>query len=189
MRRFFATLAVLADLAIIGAIIVFVGSRFSTGLADLRRRIEDSLRGYELWFGFVVALTATLGSLYFSEIVHLEPCKFCWYQRIAMYPLTVILGTAAWLKDRSVVRYVTPLAVIGALISSYHYLIQQFPSLSAGECDPTVPCSAAYFWEFGFVSIPFLALSSFGLIITLMVVAMSNNRRPQPDEQPEDQPA
>ncbi len=93
-----------------------------------------------------------------------------------MYPLALILGIAAWKKDRLVRVYALPLAAIGGLISAYHYLIQQFPNLSSGECSATVPCTAAYIWEFGFVSIPYMALSSFALIIVLLAVAYVNDR-------------
>ena len=83
---------------------------------------------------------------------------------------------AAWRKDRSIRVYAMPIAVIGGAIAGYHYLIQQFPNLSAGECSVTVPCTAAYVWEFGFVSIPWMALSAFTLIILLLHVARRNDR-------------
>ncbi len=164
------------DLVVIFALVLLVGSRFSVGMANLRRRIEISLHGNELWLAFAVALTATLGSLYLSEIAHLPPCKYCWFQRIAMYPLALILGIAAWKKDRQVGRYVFPLATIGGLIASYHYLIENFPDLAGGVCDPVVPCTAPVVWEFGFVSVPFMALAAFSLIIVLLAVARSNDR-------------
>ena len=67
---------------------------------------------------FVVALLATVGSLYFSEVAHFEPCLLCWYQRIAMYPLVVILGLAAWRDDVGAWIYATALAAIGAVIAA-----------------------------------------------------------------------
>lgn len=179
MRRFLAILAIGADLVVIFALVLLVASRFSFAAAGLRRRIEVALHGYELWLAFAVALTATLGSLYLSEIANLQPCKFCWYQRIAMYPSALILGIAAWRNDRGIRTYVFPMATIGGLIAAYHYLIQNFPELSAGDsCDPTVPCTAALIWEFNFVSIPFMALAAFSLIIVLLAVARSNDRAP-----------
>jgi disulfide bond formation protein DsbB len=167
MRRFFALLALGANLAVIGA-------RFSPALRRTRDDVVRSLAGRELLFGFVVALTATLGSLYLSEIAHLEPCQFCWYQRIAMYPIALILGIATWRKDHAVRLYVLALAGVGVGLSGYHYLIQNFPNLSGGTCSVGVPCTAAYFWEFGFISIPYMALSAFALIIVLMLVDRAN---------------
>jgi disulfide bond formation protein DsbB len=179
MRRFLAILAIGVDLVVIFALVLLVASQFSAAAADLRRRIEVSLYGYELWLAFAVALTATVGSLYLSEIAHLQPCRFCWYQRIAMYPSALILGIAAWKNDRAVRRYVFPLATIGAIIAAYHYLIENFPSLSFSDtCDPQVPCTAAVIWEFDFVSVPFMALATFALIIVLLAVARSNDHTP-----------
>jgi disulfide bond formation protein DsbB len=176
MRSFFSLLTLAVDVAVIAGIFLLIGSRFSSGIAETRQRIQASLFGRELTLAFGIAAAATLGSLYLSEIAHLEPCKFCWFQRIAMYPLAVILGIAAWRKDRNIRIYATTLAVVGGSISAYHYLIQQFPTLSAGECSVTVPCTAAYIWEYGFVSIPWMALSAFALIILFMHVARSNDR-------------
>lgn len=186
MRRFFALLAIGVDIAVIAGVVLLVGSRFSASLASTRQRIESSLYGNEFTAAFVLAAVATLGSLYLSEIVHFEPCKFCWFQRIAMYPLALMLGMAAWRKDRGIRLYAMTIAVIGGAISAYHYLIQQFPNLSAGECSATVPCTSAYIWEFGFISIPWMALSTFALIILLMHVARSNDQTahtPLPDSE------
>lgn len=176
MDRFFSILAIGISALVVFALVLLVAGRFSPAAADLRVRLQESLRGRELLLAFVIALVATLGSLYMSEIAHREPCKYCWFQRIAMYPLALVLGMAAWRKDRSIRLYALPMAAIGGSISAYHYLIQQFPSLSSGECSPTVPCTAAYVWEFGFVSIPYMALASFALIIVLLTVAYVNDQ-------------
>ena len=120
---------------------------------------------------FVVAALAMAGSLYFSEIAHFEPCRLCWYQRIAMYPLVVILGIAAWRRDIGVRRYAVPLAAIGAVISTYHYALEWFPWLDSGVCVATMPCTLVWFRELGFISLPYLALSAFLLIIALLWLA------------------
>ncbi|MDH4116315.1 MAG: disulfide oxidoreductase [Acidimicrobiia bacterium] len=116
-----------------------------------------------------VALVATTGSLIYSEVFGFEPCRLCWYQRIAMYPLAVILVIAALRKDSSVKFYALPLAVIGGCISVYHYLLQTFPGLTGSTaCAVGVPCTAKYVNQFGFVSIPFMAAAGFLLIIALI---------------------
>ncbi len=174
MRLFFSLLALAANVAVIGYLIISVAARSSAGAADLRERIHDSLAGRELLFGFVVALVATLGSLYLSEIVHLIPCRLCWFQRIFMYPLVIVLGIAARRRDAEVIPTAATLTGMGGLISIYHYIIQHFPSLDSGACDPTAPCSAAYIWQWNFLSIPYMAGSSFALILTLLFALRTN---------------
>ena len=138
-------------------------------------RVNASIAGYELWFGAIVAATATLGSLYLSEIANLIPCTDCWYQRIAMYPIAVILIIAAFRRDGSVRIYVTTIAVIGGIVSAYHYLIQWFPNLEGTSCTTAVPCTAYWFRVFGFISIPYMALSAFALILVMMAAHRANN--------------
>ncbi len=177
MRLFFALLSMACLVAVVGIVAVSVGARYSAGIAEIRDTVFESLRGYELWMAFALALGATLGSLYLSEIVHLVPCRLCWFQRIFMYPLVIVLGVAAKRRDATVGLTASLLAGIGLLIAGYHYLIQQVPSLDSGACDPTAPCSAAYIWQWNFLSIPFMAGSAFALILTLMFVLRTNAGR------------
>jgi hypothetical protein len=123
-----------------------------------------------LWLAWLVATSSTVGSLVYSEVYHLEPCRLCWYQRIAMYPLALMLGIAVWKRDGSVRRYALPLAAVGAAIAAYHYALQTFPGLDTGACSAGVPCTAKYVNEFGFVSIPFMALAGFVAVIGLVSV-------------------
>lgn len=172
MRTFFALLAVGANLAVAGYAVALVAGRTS-----MRERISASLVGYEIPFAWIAATTATVGSLYLSEVVHLIPCTYCWYQRIAMYPLVIILGVAWWRKDRSVAWFTVPLASIGLAISGWHYLVQQVPSLGGNSCSVGVPCNSMLVREFGFISIPYMAGSAFLLILALMHIWTTNNRR------------
>ncbi|MEC2152130.1 disulfide oxidoreductase [Bacillus velezensis] len=122
-----------------------------------------------LYASWVIALAAMLGSLYFSEIRKFIPCEMCWYQRILMYPLVLILGIATFQGDTRVKKYVLPMAVIGAFISIMHYLEQKVPGFSGIKpCVYGVPCSSEYINWFGFITIPFLALTAFILIIICM---------------------
>jgi disulfide bond formation protein DsbB len=131
------------------------------------RDLFDDLCDVGLWLAFLVALVTTLGSLYYSEIAHFTPCKLCWYQRIAMYPLTLTLFVAALRNDRRVAFYVLPVAVVGAAFSIYQTQLQAFPHQHSSFCSTTEPCTVRYVWEFGFVSLPFMALSAFAFIITM----------------------
>lgn len=141
-----------------------------------------------LWIAFLVAAIAMAGSLYFSESAGFVPCRLCWFQRIAMYPLAVILLVAAWRRDRDVRWYVVPVAAIGACVSLYHYLVEWNPGLEGGACEATGPsCSAVWFREFGFVTLSFMALCGFVAIVVL--VLFTPDRRAAelstPDQRPE----
>ena len=126
-----------------------------------------------LGVGALVASVATVGSLYFSESAGFIPCELCWYQRILMYPLAVILIVAAIRRDERVRPYALALALIGLPISVYHYLIEHFPSIAAeGACDLASPCTAPWFKEFGFITLAYMAGSAFLLIILLMLATM-----------------
>ena len=94
-----------------------------------------------------------------------------------MYPLVIVLGVAAWRRDATVRLTTALLALIGLAISIYHYLIQHFPNLESGSCDPLAPCGAAYIWQWNFVSIPFMAGCAFAAILTLMFALRSNVAR------------
>jgi disulfide bond formation protein DsbB len=168
---FYALLAVVATAAVIGLLGLAVAARRSSTAGRWLDSVRSSLGSSALLAGFVVAVLATLGSLYFSEVAHFEPCRLCWYQRIAMYPLVVILGIAAWRRDVRVRRYAVPVAVIGALIATYHYALERLPWLDSGVCSATTPCTIVWFREFGFISLPYLALSAFLLIAALLWLA------------------
>jgi len=132
------------------------------------------LREYTLYLAWVVAVAATLGSLYFSEIRGYIPCELCWYQRILMYPLALILGIAAYNSETTIKKYVLPLSILGGLISLFHYLEQKVPGFAAIKpCTQGVPCSTAYINWLGFITIPFLALIAFTLITVLMLLTKS----------------
>lgn len=124
-----------------------------------------------LYAAWLVSIVATLGSLYFSDIRGFVPCELCWYQRILMYPLSLILAIATFKNDRSVKKYVLPMALIGWSISLYHYLEQKVPGFAPIKpCASGVPCSTEYINWFGFITIPLLALTAFTLIIIFMLL-------------------
>lgn len=132
---------------------------------------KSKRQGYLLYIAWVVSLVAMFGSLYFSEIKGYIPCELCWYQRILMYPLTLILGIGTFQNDTSVKKFVLPLSIIGGSISLMHYLEQKIPGFGGIKpCVSGVPCSAQYINWFGFVTIPFLALVAFVIIASCMIL-------------------
>lgn len=124
-----------------------------------------------LSLSWTVALVATLGSLYFSEVREYIPCTYCWYQRILMYPLVVILGIAVVRKDYNQSIYVLPLSALGMGMSGFHYVVQKtdFITHSGSGCG-IVPCTTVYINLFGFITIPMLAFIAFTLITMLQVL-------------------
>jgi disulfide bond formation protein DsbB len=125
-----------------------------------------------------VAVLAMVGSLWFSEGAHFPPCKLCWYQRIAMYPLAFLLPFAAWRRDRGVRPYALLLAGLGLLVSLWHNFIETFPDHDPGGCDPTNPCTVRWVEGLGFWTIPRMALVCFAVILTVLWLD-----RPEPDEE------
>lgn len=132
---------------------------------------------YGLLFGFSVALVATLGSLYFSEIRRFIPCTLCWYQRILMYPLVVIFIVGLIERDRILPNYVLPFSLVGILVSGYHYALQNSVFSNAQTCTIGIPCTVRYVNYLGFITIPFMALTAFTLISVAMFAVIWARRR------------
>ena len=115
------------------------------------------MKNYSLYFAWLISLVAVLGSLYYSEVLHFEPCRLCWYQRIAMFPLAIFLGVAFYQNDQKLARNCLPLIVIGACFAFYQSFIQLFPSFQiaalCGESSCTITGVAPYFSFIAFVAI------------------------------------
>jgi disulfide bond formation protein DsbB len=120
---------------------------------------------------WLIASVSTLGSLFFSEVMGFAPCVLCWYQRIAMYPLVILLPIGLFPFDRNIVRYALPFSVIGVLIALFHLLlVAGFIPESIKPCVQGVPCSEVQIEWFGFVTIPLLSGLSFLAITALLIL-------------------
>ena len=170
---FYSLLAIAANIAVV-SVVALVASGGGT-------RLRQTVGAAGLSAAFVVAALAMAGSLWFSEVARFDPCRLCWYQRIAMYPLVLILGIAAWRGDRGIGRYVLPMAIVGAVIAAYHYALEWLPALDTGACSASTPCTTVWFREFGFVSLPYLALSAFLLISVLVWLGGQRSIEVDPD--------
>lgn len=126
-----------------------------------------------LTLAFIVALTAMLGSLTYSNVIGYEPCELCWFQRIFMYPQVFLFALALWKKDRRVIDYSLILSTIGGLIALYHYLMQLdiAPSLPCAAIGYSVSCSQRFVMQFGYITIPLMAFTAFVMIILFVVSA------------------
>jgi disulfide bond formation protein DsbB len=158
---------ILAGCLILVALAALVGSR---GPLRAARRL---LWGYELWSAFVVAAIATGGSLFFSEIARFVPCELCWYQRICMYPLSILTLLLAFHGDYRAARYLLPLPVVGAGVSVYHLLIENKVIAEPAQCLISAPggCGVKWINEFGYMTIPTLALTGFILLSGFLALA------------------
>ena len=167
VQLFVGLLSIAAAVGAVSLVVLwFLAAAGNDGAARLGSTISDSA----VWLAWLVAVAATVGSLYFSEVANFNPCRFCWFQRIAMYPLAVILLVGALRKDPGVRWYAVPLAAIGAAISAWHSLIEWRPALDSGECEFQGPsCTFVWFREFG-LSLANMALIGFLTILILLLV-------------------
>jgi disulfide bond formation protein DsbB len=144
-----------------------------------RRDDERSRAAWPILLGcWVVATGASLGSLFFSEVMELPPCSLCWYQRTFMFPLAVVLLVGVLSADRRCTRYALPLAVAGWLVAVYHLLLQiGVISQAAAPCSQGVSCTEIQFELFGFASIPVLSLVAFSAIAAGLLLVMKRYSR------------
>lgn len=158
------------------SVLTIAGQLLSVSLIVLLfTRPKDSPSPFSVWISshglllmLIVALTATTGSLFFSDVAGWTPCKLCWFQRIFMYPQVLLLGLAIWFKDKTIARYIILLSVIGLLIAAFHYGEQVMAALNPVAVDPNVPCDTSGtscrstpFFNFGYITIPMMALTAF----------------------------
>lgn len=124
-----------------------------------------------LFFAWLAATIATVGSLFFSEVMMFPPCVMCWYQRICMYPLVVILLAGLFPLDTAVTRYAMPLTLIGLFFAIYHNLLYyKILPESVQPCSQGVSCTSDYINWFGFITIQFLSLVAFVMVFILLMM-------------------
>jgi disulfide bond formation protein DsbB len=170
-----AAVVVQAILAVV--LVVAIAAIWSPRARGLLASARDTLLGGELWIAWALALVATAGSLFFSEVSQFIPCRLCWFQRIGMYPLAAILLIAATRRDtRGAALYGLPLAFFGAVVAIYHIYIEYHPEAETPGCKIGAPCSTKWIDKIGYITIPVLALTAFLAIITLLLAALSRSR-------------
>lgn len=138
-------------------------------------KLRPLVARFGLTIAALVAVGATSGSLYFSEVANFNPCEMCWVQRIFMYPLALILPMAAIRRDRNVNAYAVAIAVVGLGFSTYHTQLQLRPDQST-SCDLANPCSSKWIEALGFATIPMMAGLSFVLILASLTASIRFDR-------------
>lgn len=172
----------LSVLGVVGQVLIVLGLLIGVlalfGVRGLLDWVRGLLWGYELWGAFVVAAVATGGSLFYSQVAKFVPCELCWFQRICMYPLSILTLLIAVRGDNRAARYILPLPIVGAGVSIYHMLIQYGAITEPKACTLSAPGGCGTNWiagnpdaTFGYLSIPTLALTAFLLLIGFLVLA------------------
>jgi disulfide bond formation protein DsbB len=124
-----------------------------------------------LFSAWLIAAVATAGSLFFSYVMGFAPCVLCWYQRIFLFPLVIVLARGLFPLDRAVVRYALPLAALGWLVAGYHNLVYAgFIPERLQPCTQGVSCTEEYIELFGFLSIPMLSWLGFTALTAILLV-------------------
>ena len=132
-------------------------------------QLVDLLGTSSRHIALLAAWIATCGSLFFSEVLGWLPCLLCWYQRILMYPLAIVLAIGIFRRDRGLHWYVLPFSVVGMGVSLYHYLLIKTDWFPPPPCTSGIPCTVDYLDIFGVINIPFMALTAFTIITCMML--------------------
>jgi disulfide bond formation protein DsbB len=170
-------IVIFAVLGVAGQILLLcfagVGIAALLGVRGPLNAVRSAMWGYELWLAFLVAAMATGGSLFYSEIAGFVPCELCWYQRICMYPLSILTLLPALASDYRIARYLLPLPVVGACIAVYQILIEQGVVKQTQACLISAPGGCATKWTdtLGYLTIPVLTLTAFALAFAFLVFA------------------
>ena len=162
IAKLLAVLTVVTDIAIV--LYLF--------LPRFRNFVTPIVSPYARILAFIVALVAMGGSLFFSEIAKYTPCLLCWWQRIFMYPQTILIAMGIIKNDRNSADYAIGLSAVGGSIALYHYYIQLGGKtfFSCAQVGFSASCTERFTLEFGYVSIPMMALTAFAAIIILMTI-------------------
>lgn len=172
-----AMMTLLSDIFILLIALLFVLQKLR--VVFYYAKIKKLLAEQAYFLAFLVSLTATLGSLFFSEVAKFNPCVLCWYQRILMYPIPLLLYLAILKNQQKIISfYIITMSFIGALIALYHYSLQVLPFSSPLLCSSeAVSCVKNYRFYFGYITIPMMSLTAFILIIILLSMFKSKKAR------------
>jgi hypothetical protein len=163
--------SVLALVAATGAVLIVV-ARLLASRVPIAGRLGAQVVARRAPLTLAVGVVSTFGSLYFSEVADYVPCRLCWFQRIAMYPIALVALVALVRRDRGARWYLVPMAAIGAAIATYHYLIERGVVADSESCALFGPsCADVWFTEFGFVTLAFMALAGFAAVVVLNTVS------------------
>lgn len=174
------TVADLEGIAATGLVVVVAAAAVAQLVArDAFDRVIAPIRRFALPAAATIAVAATAGSLWFSEVADFPPCKLCWLQRCAMYPLAGLLTVAAVRRDSTIRVYAAALVVPGLVVSVWHNVVETSASSGFGGCDPLNPCTIRWVEGLGFWTIPRLAAAAFvGILACIALIPTSKESAP-----------
>jgi disulfide bond formation protein DsbB len=160
--------SILAILALLGQVLIIFLLVFLFFFRKSQSKLTKIISSSFIPLSFVVALVATGGSLYYSEIAKFTPCELCWFQRIFIYPQVILLGIAWLKKEQYILDYSLVMIFVGIIISLYHNYIY-YTAQPNGFCSIVAPCTQQYIVGLGYVTIPLLALTSLFFMGVLLI--------------------
>lgn len=180
VAKILAVLTVLTDIEIILYLLSATVAVFNKSYKKIHQRFVKYVVPKARMYAFVMALTAMLGSLFYSDVAKYTPCVLCWWQRIFMYPQTVLLALGIVKKDKNVADYCMGLSAIGAILAAYHYYIQVGGAtpLSCEAVGYSISCTQKFTTDFGYVTIPMMSLTAFVAILLLMRLSRRADHSP-----------
>jgi disulfide bond formation protein DsbB len=171
VTTFFLVLTVAVDVLVVGVVVAALAAVLSPAARTRATALAVPVGRDALAGALVVAVVGTTGSLYYSLWAGYVPCELCWYQRILMYPLVVVLGVGLLRRDRGVRWTALPFVVLGTGVSTYHWLVERVPSIAGTtSCSAEASCAVPYFERLGFVTLAWMSLSGFLVIGALLVL-------------------
>lgn len=160
------------NIALLLSLFAYLYNNFSEeglGRFDTYSKLTGFIGDYAGELAFVQASIATAGSLYMSNVLQWAPCRLCWFQRILVYPLVIILGVSILFNSRDVKDYVIPMTLVGIPIAAYHVITQRFEQFHAAGCSITqVSCATEYTFHFGYITVPTMALTALLVVLVLI---------------------
>lgn len=175
----FSFLTLVSNITLVALVVAYITRGLSSAQSKLWGTISKLLTQRAVLLIFIFSLTAVVGSLLFSEVAKFTPCKFCWLQRIFMYPLPLLSGVALLRKNTEVLYYVVPMAIVGILLAGYHYAMQMSvtPFAPCSTVGYSVSCSEKFFASYGFITIPWMSLSAFTYIFLITVLTLTTRKK------------
>lgn len=171
MILFFSLLTVFCHLFLVGALVIGIAGAISPAMRTRRRAVQRALAPLAAPFAFCVAAVTMGGSLYLSEVKHFVPCHLCWVQRTLLYPQVIWAAVLTFKPQvRAVRRLAVAMLIIDIPVSTYHSLLQKYPSLETSSCSFANPCTQRYIDKFHYLSEPRMALTAALTILTLLLI-------------------